>query len=137
MFSSKTYQQYLLPYECWLAQRLQPYGIHHCGDNLENVVAAYASVPDLAFVDVGWGSDVSTCRMALPDAFFSLRLNPARLRLQTSSEVAADVQALLAQAGPVEKLALCCVSMDAGTPDASVRAMFEAAADFRRRTGQA
>jgi hypothetical protein len=53
------------------------------------------------------------------------------------SQVRADVQALLAHAGTVEKLALCCVSMDAGTPDASVRAMFEAAADFRCRTGWA
>jgi uroporphyrinogen-III decarboxylase len=131
MISSQTYQEYLLPYECWLAERLQPYGIHHCGDNLENVVAAYARVPGLAFVDVGWGSDVAVCRKALPTAFFSLRLNPARLRAQTPSEVRRDVESLLAQAGPVKQLALCCVSMDANTPDENVRAMFDAAERFR------
>jgi uroporphyrinogen-III decarboxylase len=132
MISQTTYEKFLLPYECWLAERLQPYGIHHCGDNLEHVVAAYARVPGLAYVDVGWGCDVAACRRALPDAFLSLRLNPARLQIQTPAQVRADVEQLLDQAGPLEKLALCCVAMDAGTPDENVRAIFEIAEHYRR-----
>jgi uroporphyrinogen-III decarboxylase len=132
MISRKTYQEFLLPYECWLAERLQPYGIHHCGDNLEHVIDAYARVPGLACIDVGWGSDVAACRRALPDAFFSLRLNPARLRTQTPDEVRADVEGLLQQAGPLENLSLCCIAMDAGTPDENVRAIFEAAEGLRK-----
>jgi uroporphyrinogen-III decarboxylase len=131
MISKATYEEYLLPYERWLAERLQPYGIHHCGDNLEHVVEAYARVPGLAFVDVGWGSDVAACRAALPDAYFSLRLSPVRLRIQTPEEVQADVEWLLAQAGPLDKAALCCVSIDADTPDENVRAIFEAARRYR------
>ena len=133
MISRETYEAFLLPYECWLAERLQPYGIHHCGDNLEHVVEAYARVPRLAYVDVGWGSDVAACRRALPDAYFSLRLSPVRLRSQTPDEVRADVERLLAQAGPLDKVALCCVAMDADTPDQNVRAIFETAAEYRDR----
>lgn len=135
MISKQMYERYLLSTECWLAERLQPYGIHHCGDNLERVVEAYARVPGLAYVDVGWGSDVAACRQALPDAFFSLRLNPARLRSQTPEEVRADVEGLLADAGPLDKTALCCVAMDSTTPDENVRAIFEAAERHRRREG--
>jgi hypothetical protein len=130
MISKATYETFLLPYECWLAERLQPYGIHHCGDNLEHVVAAYAQVADLSFVDVGWGSDVAACRKALPDAVFSLRLNPARLRTQTPNQVRADVTRLLAEAGHPDRAAVCCVGMDASTPDENVRAIFEAARRF-------
>lgn len=133
MISQRTYESYLLPYECWLAERLQPYGIHHCGDNLEHVVDAYARVPGLAFVDVGWGSDVAACRKALPDAFLSLRLNPARLRWQSPNQVRADVESLLDRAGPPDKVALCCVAMDAGTPDENVRAIFQAARAYLDR----
>lgn len=133
MISSGTYERFLLPYECWLAERLQPYGIHHCGDNLEHVVEAYARVPGLAYLDVGWGSDVTACRQALPDTFFSLRLNPARLRSQTSLQVQADVERLLDQAGSLDKVALCCIAMDADTPDENVRAIFEAAESYRRQ----
>lgn len=132
MISSATYEEYLLPYECWLAERSQPYGIHHCGDNLERIVEAYARVPGLAYVDVGWSSDVAACRAALPDVFFSLRLSPVRLRAQTPDEVRKDVERLLDQAGPLDKLALCCVSIDADTPDDNVRAIFEVAERYRR-----
>ncbi|MGD9048646.1 MAG: uroporphyrinogen decarboxylase family protein [Anaerolineae bacterium] len=131
MISKSTYEEFLLPYECWLAERLQPYGIHHCGDNLENVVEAYARVPRLAYVDVGWGSDVATARQALPEAYLSLRLNPARLRAQTPDQVRADVEHLLEQVGPPDQVALCCVSMDASTPDENVRAIFEVAERHR------
>jgi uroporphyrinogen-III decarboxylase len=133
MISRTTYETFLLPYECWLAERLRPYGIHHCGDNLEHVVAAYARVPGLAYVDVGWGSDVAACRQALPGACFSLRLSPARIRAQTPAQVRADVQHLLDGAGPLDRVALCCVAMDAGTPDDNVRAIFDAAARYRQK----
>ena len=135
MISRATYEEFLLPYDCWLSERLQPYGIHHCGDNLEHLVEAYARVPGLAFVDVGWGSDVAACRAVLPDTFLSLRLNPARLRTQTPVQVREDVERLLEQAGPLDKLALCCVAMDADTPDENVRAIFEVAEDYRSRAG--
>ena len=130
MISRATYETFLLPYEQWLAERLQPYGIHHCGDNLEHVVAAYAQVPGLSFVDVGWGSDVAACRRALPDAVLSLRLNPARLRTQTQDQVRADVTRLLTEAGPLDRTAVCCVGMDASIPDENVRAIFEAAQHY-------
>ena len=133
MISRRTYEQHLLPFECWLAERLQPYGIHHCGDSLQRMAQAYARVPGLAYVDVGWGSDVAGCRRALPDLVFSLRLNPARLRTQTPAEVRSDVEQLLDAAGPLDKAALCCVAMDAATPDENVRAIFEVAERYRHR----
>jgi uroporphyrinogen-III decarboxylase len=135
MISRKTYEEFLLPYECWLAERLQPYAIHHCGDHMEHVVAAYARVSGLAWVDVGWGSDIAACRRALPDTYLSLRLSPARLREQTPGQVRADVAQLLDRAGPLDKTALCCVAIDADCPDENVRAIFEAAEQARRRGG--
>ena len=133
MKSKPTYEVFLLPYECWLAERLRPYGIHHCGDSLERVIEAYARVPGLAYVDVGWGSDVVACRKALPEAFLSLRLNPARLRGQTPAQVRRDVERLRKQAGPLHRVALCCVARDAGTRAENVRANMEAADRYRRR----
>ena len=107
----------------------------YCGDNLEHVVEAYARIPGLAFVDVGWGSDVAACRKALPETYFSLRLNPARMRTQSPADVRADVGDLVEKAGPLEKLALCCIGMDAETPDENVRAIFEAAERCRHARG--
>ncbi len=131
MISTSSYREMQLPVEKAMATRIQPYGIHHCGDNLHKIAAAYAELP-LAFVDVGWGSDVKLCRMALPNAFFNLRLSPIRMLNCTPNEIAADTEMLLTSAGPLEKAGVCCINMDYGTPDDNIFAMYEVVERYRR-----
>jgi hypothetical protein len=131
MISNDIYEEFLLPYDNWLSERLQPYGVHHCGDNMHRL-AGYAKINAVDFFDVGWGSDVAACRKMLPKACFSLRLSPVRLRDQTPQEVAADVEYLLTQAGPLEQTAVCCVGIDAAVPDDNIRAVFEVVERHRR-----
>ena len=135
MISNEIYEEYLLSYDNYLAERLQPYGIHHCGGNMEHVRQGFARVEGCEFFDVGWGSDVALCRQALPDAWFNLRLGPAKLARCTPDEVIADVLHLLHQAGTPEKVSVCCINIDDGTPDENVRAIFEAVRHYRQRGG--
>jgi uroporphyrinogen-III decarboxylase len=121
-----------LPVEKQMATRLQPFGIHHCGDNLQRYASAYAELP-LAFLDVGWGSDVAACRKALPDVFFNLRLSPVRMLTCTPQEIAADTESLLCEAGPLKLAGVCCINMDHGTPDENIFAMYEVVEKYRRR----
>jgi hypothetical protein len=130
MISPESYRQCHLPVEQRMAERLQPYGIHHCGDNLHRIAPVYAEVP-AAFFDVGWGSDVALCREALPDAFFSLRLSPVRMLQCSPREIAADTEALLLAAGPLEQAGICCINMDHGTPDDNLFSMFEVVQRYR------
>lgn len=130
MISNQTYERFLLPYENWLAAQLQPYGVHHCGNNMHRIIA-YAKIKDAVFFDVGWGSDVAACREILPDAFFSLRLSPARLRDRAPQQVMSDVENLLARAGPREQVAVCCIGIDSTVPDANIRAIFETVERYR------
>jgi len=130
MISPKSYQAIQLPVELQMAQRLQPFGIHHCGDNLQRYVSAYRELP-LAFVDVGWGSDVAACRQALPETFLNLRLSPVRMLTFTPQEIAQDTENLLTAAGSLEHVGVCCINMDYGTPDENLFAMFEVIERFR------
>lgn len=125
MVSPKLYTEILLPYEHLLAAALQPYGIHHCGGNLEKYAQAYATLP-LSFLDIGWGSDIAACVKVFPNAFLNLRLSPVRLMNCKSQEVVADVDRLLREAGG-GKLGICCINMDASTPDENVAALLTAA----------
>lgn len=131
MISNAMYREFLLPYENWLAARLQPYGVHHCGNNMHRITG-YTEIRESDFFDVGWGSHVPACREMLPHAFFSLRLNPARLRVQTAQDVAADTENLLLQAGPLEQIAVCCVGIDSTVPDDNIRAIFDTVERYRR-----
>jgi len=126
MISPPTYQEFLLPYEQYLADRLQPYGIHHCGNNLHIFAEAYSKVP-ATFYDVGWGSDVAKCREVLPDAFLNLRLDPVRMLQRTSDEIRKDTEQLLSAAGPQDNVGICCINMDYDTPDENVMAILESA----------
>lgn len=132
MISPRSYRQMHLPIEQRMASRIRPFGIHHCGDNMHRVAAAYAEL-GIAFADVGWGSDVAACRAALPDTFLNLRLSPIRMLQCTPAEVAADAEALLSAAGPLDKAGLCCINMDHGTPDDNIFAAYQVVERYRQR----
>lgn len=130
MISPKSYRDIQLPTEKRMAERILPYGIHHCGDNLHKIASVYAELP-LTMVDVGWGSDVAAVREALPDAFLNLRLNPVRMLQATPQEIAADTESLLKAAGPLENAGVCCINMDYGTPDDNIFAMYQVVERYR------
>jgi uroporphyrinogen-III decarboxylase len=114
-----------------MAERIQPFGVHQCGDNTHLIAPAYAEIPADLF-GIGWGSHVARCREALPRAFFNLRLSPVRMLECTPEEIARDTEQLLPAAGPLEQAGLCCINMDYGTPDDNIFAMFEVVRRYRR-----
>ncbi|PKO15099.1 MAG: hypothetical protein CVU39_12105 [Chloroflexi bacterium HGW-Chloroflexi-10] len=130
MVSPQGYRTMQLPIEQQMAQRIQPFGIHHCGDNLQRYANAYAELP-VTFIDVGWGSDIAACRQALPNAFFNLRLSPVRMLTCTPQEIATDTESLLSAAGPLALAGVCCINMDYGTPDENLFAMYKVIERFR------
>jgi hypothetical protein len=126
MISPATYEQYLLPYEKVLAKKLAPYGIHHCAGNLHTFSGGYSEVP-VVFFDVGWGSDMARCREAFPDAFLNLRLNPVRMLQLTPEEIRRDTERLLKAEGATDRVGICCINMDYGTPDENLLAVLKVA----------
>jgi uroporphyrinogen-III decarboxylase len=134
MISPKSYRDLQYPVELRLAQRLQPFGVHHCGSNLHRIAPEYARLP-AAYFEVGWGSDVAQSRAALPDAFLNLRLSPVRMLQSSPAEIAADTEGLLqaaADTGSLARTGLCCINLDAGTPDDNLFAMYEVLERYRR-----
>jgi len=131
MISPKMYEELLLEHDAWLGKQLPPLGFHHCGDNAHLFAPLYARA-GAAYLDVGWGSDISACRAALPHAWLSLRLNPVRMLTASPEEAAADVESLLqAHGASWDKVALCCINMDYGTSDEAVRTVFHTVAHYR------
>lgn len=131
MISNEIYEKYLLKYENLLSQELQPYGIHHCGNDMHKVAGGYSKVKRANFFDVGWGSDIIICREALPDAFFNLRLSPVRILECDADTVRNDIIRMVTENGSIENAGICCINMDYGTPDDNVRQIFETAKSLR------
>lgn len=131
MISPALYERYLLPFELRLSAEMPPYGIHHCGDNLELFASLY-SQSRAVFYDVGWGSDVARVSRELPEAFLNLRLSPVRMLQEKAETIRADALRVLEAAGRTANVGLCCINMDHGTPEENVLAMFRAAEEFGR-----
>jgi hypothetical protein len=129
MVSPRLYRRCLLPWDSWLASRFAPYGIHHCGNNLHLFADAYSEVP-CSFVDVGWGSDVTRCSRAFPNAFLNLRLSPVRMLQESAEAIRHDARRLLELSGRTTGVGLCCMNMDHGTPDANVVALMEISSEI-------
>lgn len=132
MISPETYEKHLLEFDVRLARSFQPFGIHHCGDNMHLVAGAYAQIPGACWFDVGWGSDVAECRRRLPDAFLNIRFNPVVLAQCTPADVHRHLASIVAHAAPYDRVGVCCINMDASVPDENVRALIAFAREFDR-----
>jgi hypothetical protein len=55
-----------------------------------------------------------------------------RLLQESAQTVYGDALAALRAAARTERVGVCCINMDSGTPDSNVEAIFEAAAGYSR-----
>ncbi len=132
MISQETYEEFLLKYDNYLSENLQPYGIHHCGDDMDRLAESYGKVSRVCFFDVGWGSDVAVCREKLPNAFLNLRLSPVKLLSCSKEEVEKDIKKLIKDNGGIKNAGLCCINIDYGTSDENIRKTYEVADELKQ-----
>jgi len=125
MVSPEIYEKFLLPFDKRLAKRLEPYGIHHCGERMEIKAGLFSQVEGLKYIDVGYGSDLRACRKFLPDPVFSVRLSPVELERMTPDQVISEVKRLVRDAGDFENQVVCCINMSHKVPDENVLAIQE------------
>lgn len=130
MISSGIYDAFHLPHEKRLAAALSPYGIHHCGNDMHKVAESYAQV-DPVLLDVGWGSDIAACRAELPNAIFSLRIDPVQMNRWTPDEIDREIRRCVESAGSRDQIAVCCVNLDGNVPDENIFALYESVAKCR------
>jgi hypothetical protein len=133
MMSPRLYQQRILAFERRAAGVLAPFGIHHCGANLQRYAAEYSEL-EPKFLDVGYGSDVAECARLFPDAFLNLRMNPVALLQESSADVRMDALAKLRACGRSANVGVCAINLDPLTPDENVRALFAAAWQYERES---
>lgn len=133
MISPGLYERRVLPYEMRLAECLAPFGIHHCGSNLQRYGPQYSRMP-VCFFDVGAGSDVAVCSRLFPNAFLNLRISPVHMLQHSADDVYLEVLGLLKACGRIRDAGVCSINMDGQTPDANVKALFQAALDFEAQT---
>ena len=126
MISEKMYREYLLEYDAQLSRAFPDFGIHHCGNNMESVIEGYLEVPNLTFLEIGAGSDLSRVARAVQssahrDAVCCVRYSPVKLKTADAAQVKKDTEEAVRAFGSDEKLCFSCVGIDESVPHGNVK----------------
>ncbi|MDO8682291.1 MAG: uroporphyrinogen decarboxylase family protein [Armatimonadota bacterium] len=127
MISPDNYRDFLLECDQALADALPPFGIHHCGFDLQKMAPEYKKINGLKFLEVGWGSDLRFVRELLPDTHLNARYSPVKMRDSSPETIDRDVKALIEAGKLLDKLSISILGLDDTVPDENVIAFFKAA----------
>ncbi len=125
MISVDDYERFLMIYDVQWSREQRPYGIHYCGKDPHRFAESFAKLPQLDFLDVGWGGDIALLRNHLPSTFLNIRLSPLDIVHQAPDEIRAIVRRLVEDSGNPYLTGVCCINMDDTVSDAQVSAIFE------------
>ena len=120
MVSPQDYREQLLPYDLRIAEAFDVIGIHNCAWNVDPYIEDYASVANLAYVDMGLSSDLKRVRELCPRARRALMYTPMDLANKPLKEIHADLLRIHAELGPCD---VVMADIDHETPDARVLAV--------------
>jgi len=132
MISVAAYEQFLMPHDVAWSRRHRPYGIHYCGPDPHRYATAFARLPHLDFLDVGWSGDVARLRAALPRTFLNLRYSPVELVRHTPDEIRHTVRRLVTASDNPWLTGVCAINVDDTVRDAQITALLEEVAQLRR-----
>lgn len=112
MISNDLYEEFLLKYDNRLAEEFKCFGIHHCGQSMEHLNAGYGKVKNLAFAEVGAGSDFMSVKAALPNTVLNARFSPVFLADESKESIIEKTNSICNMLG--EKDSISCVGIDSG-----------------------
>jgi hypothetical protein len=132
MISAEQYDQYLFEYDKKWSLKNRPFGIHYCGEDPHRFAESFANVPNLDFLDVGWGGDLTILRKYLPDTFLNIRMSPVEITSQSISEVEKTVRQLVLDSKNPWLTGVCCINMDDKVTDDKITAVFNTVEELRK-----
>ena len=133
MISEDLYEAFLLPVDLKWSETLQPFGIHYCGHDPHRYADEFAKIPNLAFLDLGWGGDVKQLREKLSNTFFSIRLDPVTINKTPDNQLENIIRKLIHDSGNPMLTGICCINMDGNTDDSKIKMIYKTVESVRKQ----
>ena len=129
MVSAKHYAELLLPWDQKIGERYGCIGIHNCAWTADPYVESYATVENLAYIDMGFESNLPQAKIAFPDARRSIMYTPMDVANKSFVEISDDFERIADLYGPCD---IVLADIEAGTPDQKVRAVVNLCEEISR-----
>ncbi len=122
MVSPAQYTEYLLPLDRRIAEAFDVIGIHNCAWNADPYLDAYATIPNVGYIDMGLDSDLRRARGLFPDARRAVMYTPMDLANKPMAEIREDFERIARDFAPCD---IVLADIEAGTSDDRVRAALD------------
>jgi hypothetical protein len=132
MISEEMYREFLLGYDIEWAEGKAAFGIHYCGRDPHRFGTVFSEIPNLVFLDVGWGGDLKLLREKLPRTFLNIRLSPVEIIDQSHEQLTGTIRSLVSDAADPLLTGVCCINMDEKVTDDRITAIFDTVAQLRK-----
>lgn len=131
MISESQYSDFLKPIDREWSRQYRPYGIHFCGKDPHRFAQAFAEIPHLDFLDLGWPGDITLLRQHLPDTFLNIRLSPSELAGWDEDAIIKILHKSVQCSGNPFLTGICCINIDSSVTDEKVNALFKTVSHLR------
>jgi hypothetical protein len=132
MISTDQYEEFLMPVDLKWSRSHRPFGIHYCGNDPHRYAEVFSRIPNLDFLDVGWGGDLALLRRFLPDTFLNIRLDPVTIKDYSDEELTKTISGLVQASDNPWLTGICCINMDDSVPDSTIGTIFSTVQELRR-----
>lgn len=123
LLSPADYAASVLPANQGIAAGFPEVGYHSCGRSTR-LLTAFASLPHLARIELGAGTDLTAAVRAMPGVAMRPLVDPSLMRDASASQVAETVTGMLEACRAAPSTTLCAWSFDRETPVENVVAMY-------------
>lgn len=122
LLSPDQYEEFVLPRDRRLAEAFSMVGVHNCAWNADAYVPHYATLPRVAYIDMGMESDLVEAKRAFPAGRRALMYTPMDLKEKALEEIEGDLDRIAREYGPCD---LVCADIESGTPDQRILDLFD------------
>ncbi len=117
MLSSEFYQDFLLPFDKYIAESFGCIGVHNCAWNADPYLESYSQIPHVGYIDMGMESNLKKARRLFPAARRAIMYTPMDVANKTMEQIQVDLERIANEYGACDIVA---ADIEAGTPDKKV-----------------
>ena len=122
MISSRSYKQFVFPYDQKIAQRFKRFGVHTCNWNITPYITILSELPKLGYLDMGMDSDMVNVRRTFPDARRAVLYSPVTLHDAPLEDIRKDMERIYRELAPCD---VVMADIQAKTSDRRVNELLE------------
>lgn len=122
LISPDDYEEFLLPFDRQIAEAFDLIGIHNCAWNADGYTAPYATLPNVAYIDMGIESDLKTAKARFANARRALMYTPMDVHEKSLEVITSDFDRIARDYGPCD---IVLADIDYGVPDERVRDLID------------